>query len=127
VFAAALCNVEQSDPARVGNDLAAIALGEKYETPEQRTFVDVKSEILETYVGQYEVRPEMVLILERDGNRLFGRMGDQPKLELRAESETKFFVQEVDAEITVMKDDQGKVTHLVLRQAGRELEAKKVK
>jgi len=127
VFAAVLCNVEQSDPGGIGNDLAAIALGEKYEIPQERTFVEVKPEILDTYVGQYEVGPDMVLTLERDGNRLLGRMGDQPKLELHAESETKFFVEEVGGEITIVKDDQGQVTKLVLRQRGREVEAKKVK
>jgi CubicO group peptidase (beta-lactamase class C family) len=127
VFVAVLCNIEQSDPGRVANDLAAIALGEKYDIPQKRTFIQVNPEILETYVGQYEVPPEMVLTLERDGNRLLGRMGEQPRLELHAESETEFFVEEVAAAITIVKDDQGKVTHLMLRQGGRELEAKKIK
>ena len=43
-----------------------------------------------------------------------------------AESETKFFLKLMDAQITFVKDASGKVTHLVLHQA-RDREAKKIK
>jgi hypothetical protein len=38
-----------------------------------------------------------------------------------AESETKFFPTQFEAEIEFVKDDQGKVTTLVLRQGGQEI------
>jgi hypothetical protein len=50
----------------------------------------------------------------------------QPKVEIFAESETKFFLRVVDAQITFVKDEKGQVTHLVLNQNG-EIEAKKIK
>ena len=37
-----------------------------------------------------------------------------------AESETNFFPTQFDAEIEFVKDDQGKVTGIVLRQGGQE-------
>ena len=42
-----------------------------------------------------------------------------------AESETKFFPTLFDAEIEFLKDDQGKVSYLVLRQNGHETKAMK--
>jgi hypothetical protein len=43
-----------------------------------------------------------------------------------AESESKFFLKVVDGQITFVKDEQGKVTGLILHQGGRDLHAKKI-
>ncbi len=43
--------------------------------------------------------------------------GQRP-IELFPESDTKFFLTTIDAKITFVKDDTGKVTHLILHQAG---------
>ena len=42
------------------------------------------------------------------------------------ESETEFFFKVVDAQVAFFKDEKGQVTHLVIKQRGRSLEAKKV-
>ena len=44
----------------------------------------------------------------------------QGSVPIMAESETKFFPTQFDAEIEFVKDDQGKVTGIVLRQGGQE-------
>ena len=48
------------------------------------------------------------------------QLTDQPKFEVFPESETVFFLKVVDATITFVKDDKGKVTHLVIHQGGRD-------
>jgi hypothetical protein len=45
----------------------------------------------------------------------------QPKIELLAESGTEFFVTEVDAQPSFVKDERGEVTGLVLHQNGRDI------
>jgi len=50
----------------------------------------------------------------------------QPQAELFPESETKFFLKVVDAQVTFVKDDKGAVTHLIWHQ-GRDQKAKKIK
>lgn len=49
----------------------------------------------------------------------------QPQFELFPESETKFFLKVIDAKVTFVKDDTGKVTHLILHQGG-DREAKRI-
>ena len=49
----------------------------------------------------------------------------QSKSEIYAQSEAKFFSKVVDAQISFIKDDQGKVTQLILHQGGANLAAKK--
>ena len=44
----------------------------------------------------------------------------QSKIPVFAESETRFFPRLVDAMIEFVKDADGKVTRLILRQGGRE-------
>jgi CubicO group peptidase (beta-lactamase class C family) len=121
-----LSNMEGAASGSVAGGLAAIALGEKYDLPRERKFVTVDGAILDKYAGEYAIRPGLVLTISRDGERLIGQATGQGKTELRAESETQFYVKEAEAEITFVNDDDGKVTKLILRQGGRETEGKRV-
>jgi hypothetical protein len=49
----------------------------------------------------------------------------QGKFQLYADSETKFFPTMFPAEVEFLKDDQGRVTSLVLHQGGRDMTAPK--
>ena len=122
-----LSNLEGSPPAAIAGGLAAIALGEKYDIPKERKFIAVDGKVLGSLVGEYEIGPGFVLTISRDGEKLIGQATGQGKTELRAESETQFYVKEASAEIAFVKDDDGKVTKLILRQGGRETEGKRVK
>ena len=54
-------------------------------------------------------------------------MPGQPKVELLAESETRFFVSDLPAEFEFVKDASGQCTAAALRQYGFEFTLKKVK
>ncbi len=49
----------------------------------------------------------------------------QPKIPLFAESETKFFLKVVDAQVEFFKNEKGEVTHLILHQGGRDTKSEK--
>ena len=68
----------------------------------------------------------MVLSITREADKLWLQATDQPKAEMFPESETRFFLKIVDAQVTFVRDAAGKVTRLVLHQAG-DHEAKRVK
>jgi hypothetical protein len=42
------------------------------------------------------------------------------------ESETKFFLKIIDAQITFVKDDKGEVTEMLLHQSGKDHPAKRI-
>ena len=73
---------------------------------------------LDRYVGQYRLAPNLVFTIRRDGDRLLARLTGQSFLEIFPESESEFFYTNVDATITFVKDDRGRVTRLVLHQNG---------
>jgi CubicO group peptidase (beta-lactamase class C family) len=70
--------------------------------------------------GQYDYRfipsegpVRMTLKVTREGYRLFAQLTDQPKFELLPKSETEFFWKDFDAQITFVKNGQGKVIEAV--------------
>lgn len=105
-------------PGSISQALAAITFGEKAEIPAPLNEVKVDPKVYDAYVGRYEVTPGFILTISNEGGRLMAEATGQPKVELFPESETKFFLKVVDAKVTFVKDDAGKVTHLILHQGG---------
>lgn len=83
--------------------------------------------ILDAYVGRYDTGLGMSMTVTREGDRLFGQVANQPKAELLPESETKFYIREMDSQVTFVKSGNGDVTEAVVEMAGRTLRGKRVK
>ena len=93
----------------------------------ERTEVAVAEDILETYVGEYQLAPTFSIVVTLEEGALFAQATAQPKFPVFAESETEFFVRVVDAQISFTKDDSGAVTGLILHQGGANQPARKVR
>jgi CubicO group peptidase (beta-lactamase class C family) len=112
-------------PGPITQDLAAILFGEKYEIPTATAEVKVDPKLYDAYVGRYELAPNFILTISKEGDRLMAQATGQPQFELFPESDTKFFLKVIEAKITFVKDGTGKVTHLILHQGG-DRQAKKI-
>lgn len=102
-------------------------LQSKFPVKTPRRVVVLSEEILEKYVGEYQLAPTFSITVTREGNRLFTQATGQEKFEIFAEKEDEFFVKEFEARISFTKDAGGKVSGAVLHQGGRDAPAKKVK
>jgi hypothetical protein len=87
--------------------------------------ISVPDKILSQYVGTYEMRPGINFMITLEGGYLISQLSGQGKVPLFAESETKFFTKIVEAEIEFVKDESGKVSHLVLHQDPEEIKAQR--
>jgi hypothetical protein len=67
--------------------------------------------------------PQFSLVISNDEGYLSVQASGQPKLQLFAESPSTFFIKEVDAEVEFVRDEQGKVTSLILHQGGHDNKA----
>ena len=129
----ALSNRNTNALGPMAQRLAAIAFGEKYELPQEpspaapRKEIKVDAKVLDLYVGEYELAPGFTITVSREGDRLVGLPTGQSKAELFAESESKFFLKVVEAQVQFVKNDKGVVDKLVLYQNGRETPARKIK
>jgi CubicO group peptidase (beta-lactamase class C family) len=89
--------------------------------------VTVDAKIFDTYVGEYQLAPNFVLRVFREGDKFMTQATGQPVIEIFAESETTFYPRVVPAKLIFVKDSEGKVTSLKLLQGGRETVGKKIK
>jgi D-alanyl-D-alanine-carboxypeptidase/D-alanyl-D-alanine-endopeptidase len=109
------------------DDLGRHILESRYPAETFHKEIQVEPAILERYVGEYELTPNFKIVVTREEGRLFVQATAQPRLEVFARAETEFFLKVVDARITFVKDDSGKVTGLVLHQGGMDQKARKVR
>ncbi len=80
--------------------------------------VEIDPEIFDQYVGDYQLSPELVLTITREGSRFFGQATNQPRIEIFASSEVSFFLKAIEATMTFGRDDpDGPVTHMLFRQS----------
>jgi D-alanyl-D-alanine carboxypeptidase len=92
------------------------------DAPDPATRVSDAPATLETA----RVNPSIyILSVTREGDRLMTQATGQQKVEIFPSSDTEFFLKVVDARITFVKDPDGKVNQLVLRQNGREMPARR--
>ena len=55
-------------------------------------------------------------MVSREGNRYFGQGAKNPKRELFPASETRFFIPEVESQVTFVKGEKGEVLELLYEQ-----------
>ena len=103
------------------------------EPPKQHTQIDIDPRLLDNYTGRYQLAPNLVLEITRDGARLFAQAFAQlphnppgeptvaPKFEVFAEGEQNFFAKVADNQITFEIGPEGRAKSLMLRRAGRDM------
>jgi hypothetical protein len=82
--------------------------------------------VFDDYVGKYD-SPLGVLTVTREGDKLFATPEGNTKEELVAKSSVKFHVTNVGAEVEFVRDDEGRVTRMLIRIGGQQMEAKRIK
>jgi CubicO group peptidase (beta-lactamase class C family) len=120
-----LANLGGQAPEDIASKLGALAHGESVVLPSERKEITVPSAILQKYVGTYELMPNFSVVMTLEGGQLMTQATGQGKLPMYAESETKFFLKVVDAEVEFFKNDKGEVTHLILHQGGQDVKGTK--
>ena len=115
-----LANLNGGVPETIANALAQVAHGEKVVLLSERKEITVSPAVLGAYVGTYQLTPDFAIAVTFEGVQLMAQATGQPKFPLFAESETKFFLKVVDAEVEFFKNEKGEVTHLILHQGGQD-------
>ena len=118
-----LCNLVSSNPEAIARVLGDLAHGKEVKLPTEHKATGIPVAVLQKYVGTYELTPGVKNYVTIDGDHLMTQLTGQPAFPLFAESETKFFLKVVDAQMEFVKNDKGEVTHLILFQNGHEMKA----
>jgi len=89
--------------------------------------VKIDSSVYNSYVGEYELAPNFILTISKEGEKLIGQATGQGKLPLEPVSESRFTVPAIKGTVSFEKDSAGKIAGLTLLQNGRTIKAKKIK
>jgi CubicO group peptidase (beta-lactamase class C family) len=86
----------------------------------------VDSEILESYVGKYELMANFIITVTKEGNQMKAQATGQPQFDIFPKSDTEFYLKVVEAQVTFNKNEAGEIESLTLFQGGQEIIGKKL-
>lgn len=115
-------SVAQTPNASVSDEAARLRA--EQEAPQQLVPFDPTH--FDRYVGYYQLGPNVIFKITRDGGKFLTRLTGQGPVQVYPESETKFFATVVAAQVSFVTNSQGEATELILHQGGREQHAKKI-
>lgn len=89
------------------------------------TLTNVPDQDLDSYLGNYQLSPELILTVSREGKKVFVQATGQSRIEAFAESSSKFFFKTIQASMEFVKDQNGLIKEMIFIQ-GRIIHAKKL-
>ncbi len=87
----------------------------------------VDEKVLETYVGKYELSPDFVITVTKNGPQMIAQATGQGEFEIYPRSEHVFYLTVVEAQITFNLNAKGQVESMTLLQGGQEQTGLKLK
>ncbi|MBI3070685.1 MAG: serine hydrolase [Deltaproteobacteria bacterium] len=88
--------------------------------------VRIDPQILDRYVGRYQLVPTFVITVTREGARLFAQATGQSKFRVFAKNKRRFSYRVVDAEIEFETGANGPASILILHQGGQSQRASRL-
>ncbi|MCF8243842.1 MAG: serine hydrolase [Saprospiraceae bacterium] len=89
--------------------------------PTEKASISVPPSLLETYAGTYNLFPNFDLTIRTQDGKLFAQATGQPEFELFGETERRFFLKVVDAQVDFLPAVDGVVKEMVLHQGGQDM------
>lgn len=89
--------------------------------------ITIDTLVLSQYPGTYEITPAFSIDVTLEKDQLFIQATGQSRFEVYPESESKFFLKVVEAQIEFMKNEKGGIEKLILYQNGKAQDGKKIK
>jgi CubicO group peptidase (beta-lactamase class C family) len=106
------------------DDLAIHLLDPQSPLRALRREVSVNPSRYDQFVGKFAINENFLVSITRDKGRLFIQPFGQPRSELFPESDDKYFLRDVDAEVTFQTDGSGYAQSLLLAQ-GKDIKVAK--
>jgi serine-type D-Ala-D-Ala carboxypeptidase/endopeptidase len=121
-----LANTATEKITELGLQLTSIVCGVTVEPPSRRKTVKGDPAVHGSYIGAYAITPQFVMTVTVEDGQLIVQATGQGKLLLDGISATKFSCRGVDAQISFVRDDDGKFNQLILHQNGIDQVAKRL-
>lgn len=121
-----LANSACNDITALAEQLVQMKAGMAVTAPSAEKSLQVKTDIMDRYVGRYQLAPQFIFDVRRDGTRLMVGVTNQPTTQVYARTETEWFYKEVEASLVFDDIKDGKAQALTLAQLGRRQKASRI-
>jgi len=102
----------------IAEGLHSIFTDKNYKLPLLRETVKIAPDLLQELEGDYKINDNVTIRIFVDEDQLFINDGMRPKVVVFPQSESQFFFKEIDAEIVFIRNTEGEVTQIELRNDG---------
>ena len=94
--------------------------------PKIRHRTSVSEQLLDRFVGTYQLAPDFLISISKEGGRLFAQATGQERFEIFPESDRDFFFTDVDADLTFDAENQVSSAEVIVHQNGVDRIGKRV-
>jgi hypothetical protein len=103
-------------------EAAHSAMTKWLETGKQRarTVVALGTNVLDQYVGRYQLNPQRTFTVRRDGDKLVIDFPKGREAEMFPESKASFFLKVADVQLSFLKDNNGEVAGMEMILDGQQ-------
>ena len=110
----------------LAEQLIQMKAGMQVTAPSSEKHVQTNTDVMDRYVGRYQLSPQFVFDVRRDGTRLMVGVTNQPTTQVFARSEVEWFYMEVEASLAFGDIKDGKAQTLTLLQLGLRQKASRI-
>jgi len=93
--------------------------------PVIREAVELGVDTFSDYEGEYASEEGIEITIRQKEGKFYAQLKDQPEFEIFAEGANTFFFKVADAQLEFIRNEEGKVTGLLIHQGGRTLTMKR--
>ena len=122
-----LGNLSVAPSPEIAGYLGALAHGDTVQLVSEKTAITLAPSVLARYAGVYQFAPGQTITVTVEGGQLAAQPTGRPALSLLAESETRFFIRDINVAVEFVRDAAGNVTEFVMLQGTHQERASRVK
>jgi len=122
-----LSNASDRSLDKITGAIYAILYNKPYELPKASASVQLPADILKQYEGEYEISPDLHVVITVKDGQLAALPTNQSEKILYAEKEDFFFQNDDDIQVSFTRNEAKAIDGFILYQGGRQMKCKKIK
>ena len=122
-----LSNASDRSLEEITNTVFSSLYNKPYDLPKEKIIIKVAEATLQQYIGEYEIRPDLHVMMSIKNGELIAAPTGQPESVISATKEDFFFVKEQDIQIEFTRNHKKEVTGFILYQGGAKITCKKIR
>jgi CubicO group peptidase (beta-lactamase class C family) len=122
-----LSNASDGTLQDITRGILNIVYNKPYDIPKERQEIAIAVEKLNDYTGEYEISPDLHLIVTVKEGKLLAAPTGQPADFIYPEKEDFFFLKSAEIQLQFIRDAKKEITSFILYQNGAKIPCKKIK